>query len=386
MPAFRARFLDGIDLISKEAWNDLAGTGYPFLRHEFLEALESSGSAGPDTGWTPQHFTLYDERGTLVAIAPCYLKDHSFGEYVFDWAWADAYHRYRLDYYPKLITAIPFTPSTGPRLIIGEDQRSAAVYRQSLDAILDRCRRRGISSWHLLFPPESFREAIAGTLQDAGLLERIGVQYHWFNRDFGSFADYLGAMTSRKRKNIRRERERVAEQGITFQHVGGAAMTAHLLDIFYLFYHATYFKRGGQGYLNRRFFEVLLHSMPETLLFIFAYRAGEPVAVALNFRGADTLYGRYWGCLESYKHLHFETCYYQGIEYSIAHGLHHFDAGAQGEHKIQRGFEPISTHSYHWIAHPGFRGAIEDFLAEERTHMRAFREEASLRLPFKQAQ
>ncbi len=379
------RFHDRLQSIPKDDWNRIAGIEYPFLRYEFLAALEESGSVAPAEGWIPRHLALTDANGTLAAIAPCYEKDHSFGEYVFDRAWADAYHRHRIAYYPKLLTAVPFTPSVGPRLKFAPDCAGVESVRQCIDSILAYCAEEEFSSWHLLFPEPKLLDLMEESGCRDQLLYRIGVQYHWYNQGYGSFADYLQAMTSRKRKSIRRERQQVTEQGITFLHVDGAEITPAQLDDFYIFYHATYMKRGQQGYLNRHFFDLLTASMPENLLFVFAQLGDRRVAAAVFFRGGDTLYGRYWGCLDSYHQLHFETCYYQGITYCIEHQIAHFDAGAQGEHKIQRGFEPIATCSAHWIAHPAFRAAIGEFVQQEKGQILAYIDETKRYLPFKQS-
>ncbi len=385
MNSLKAQFIDNIQAIPKAQWNGLAGLDYPFMRHEFLAALEASGSVADETGWTPQHLTIYDDANNLAAIVPLYIKDHSYGEYVFDWAWANAYYQHGLDYYPKLLTAIPFTPCVGPRLLIDNAYESATMIEQCIHVLLEVCQQNSLSSWHLLFPQPNVVDVIDRIADKRHLMKRIGSQFHWYNQGYETFADYLGAMTSRKRKSIRKEREKVAQQGITFLHVPGTEMSDIRLEEFYIFYHATYMKRGQQGYLNRQFFALLIATMPENLLFVFAQQAGESVAAALFLTGGDTIYGRYWGCLAEYDQLHFETCYYQGIDYCIEQGLQHFDAGAQGEHKIQRGFEPIKTYSYHWIAHPGFRNAIDEFLVQEDAHICEYIAEAKALLPFKQA-
>lgn len=386
-----AHFCDQIQTISKDEWNALTGIDYPFLRYEFLAALEDSGSVSEETGWIPQHLALRNSEYELIALAPCYLKDHSYGEYVFDWSWANAYYEHRLEYYPKLLTAIPFTPSVGPRLSVRKDVALTNIHQLCIHAIIELCHRHELSSWHLLFPHSSLIEIIDAeiareNLPQLKLMKRVGMQFHWYNQGYSCFADYLGAMKSRKRKSIRKEREKVAQQGITFLHVGGEEISEAQLDDYYIFYHATYMKRGQHGYLNRSFFELLIETMPENLHFVFAQKNGRNVATALFLLGGDTLYGRYWGCLEEYDQLHFETCYYQGIDVCIEQNLSHFDAGAQGEHKIQRGFEPIATYSYHWIAHPAFRDAIQDFLDHEQAHIFEYIEDAKSYLPFKQTE
>ncbi len=378
------QFINHIHDVPLLEWNRIAGTDYPFMRYEFLAALEISGAVSPENGWTPKHLVAYNAAGKLVAIAPCYLKDHSYGEYVFDWPWANAYHENGLKYYPKLLIAIPFTPCAGPRFVVAPDQDVTTVTRQCLQAIIALGQQNHVSSWHLLFPHAALVEQLDQAQYEAGLMQRIGSQYHWYNDGYETFVDYLDAMTSRKRKTIRREREKVAAQGISFLRLSGEEISAKQLNDFYVFYHATYMKRGSYGYLNHDFFEQLVDTMPENLLFVFAQKEGESVASALFLLGGETIYGRYWGCLELYDQLHFETCYYQGIEYCIDRKLAHFDAGAQGEHKIQRGFKPIETYSYHWIAHPGFRDAIENYLQQESTHIREYIGQVQSSLPFKQ--
>ncbi len=380
------QFIDQIRDVPLLDWNRIAGTDYPFLRFEFLAALEISGVVSPENGWISKHLVAYNAAGKLVAIAPCYLKHHSYGEFVFDWSWANAYQVNQLEYYPKLLTAIPFTPCAGPRLVVApdQDQDVEVVTRQCLQAIIAFGQQNRVSSWHLLFPQVELAEQLDQVQNEIGLMQRIGSQYHWYNDGYETFGDYLDAMTSRKRKTIRREREKVAAQGITFLRISGEEISAVQLKDFYVFYHATYMKRGSYGYLNHGFFERLVDTMPENLLFIFARKEGEPVASALFLLGGETIYGRYWGCLELYDQLHFETCYYQGIEYCIDQKLAHFDAGAQGEHKIQRGFKPIETYSYHWIAHPGFRNAIKNHLQQENAYIREYIDQARLSLPYKQ--
>ncbi len=384
MSNLKAIFLNTIDDIPQRQWNRLAGETYPFLRYEFLRALEESGCATADSGWTPNHLTIRNTQGQLVAIAPAYLKEHSYGEYVFDWSWADAYQRNQIPYYPKLLTAIPFTPSVGPRLLIDPAYHTAETWDFYVQTMINFCLEQRLSSWHLLFPDEQTAEKLDDQTAAHSLLKRTGAQFHWYNDGYQTFADYLSHMKARKRNSIRKERAHVAAQGITFAHLSGREISPAQLNDFYTFYHATYMKRGQYGYLNRRFFELLVETMPDQLLFVLAEKEGETIAAALFFTDTDTLYGRYWGCLDEYKHLHFETCYYQGIDYCISQQLAHFDAGAQGEHKIQRGFRPIETCSYHWIAHPAFADAIGQFLAQERPHIQAYLVEAGGYLPFKQ--
>lgn len=376
-----ARFLSSITQITSAEWNHLSGTDYPFLRHEFLSALEQSGSSDADSGWQPCHLTVYRDN-TLVALMPLYLKSHSYGEYVFDWSWADAWRQQGLSYYPKLVTAIPFTPATGPRLCMAAEENRTQLLSAMLAAIEQFASQQQLSSWHLLFPEREDAETLAS--QGASL--RLASQFHWFNRGYTHFDDFLAGFNSRKRKNLRRERRRVAEQGISLQRREGEDITSTDWENFYRFYQTTYTKRSGHGgYLKREFFQQIGSAMPEHCVMILAYLDGIAIAGSLCFRSSDTLYGRYWGCDEELDCLHFEACYYQGIDYCIEQGLQRFDPGAQGEHKIQRGFEPVPTWSNHWISDPQFAQAIADFTRREVPHVEAYISQASGYLPFKQA-
>lgn len=377
---FSVQFLSGMDQVEGAEWNRLTGTGYPFLRYEFLAALESSGSVTQESGWQPQHMLIHRD-DQLVALMPLYIKDHSYGEYVFDWAWADAYHRNGIHYYPKLLTAVPFTPAGGPRLCLLSEELRPEITAVAVEKIKQLTDENGYSSWHLLFPQQDE----SAQFVQSGLCERNGCQYHWFNRGYRDFDDFLAHLSSRKRKNIKRERRRVAEQDIRLIRVTGREISERHLNIFYTFYQATYYKRAQRGYLTLNFFQQIHAAMPEQLMLVLAYREDQPVAAALCLTGEDTLYGRYWGCLEEYECLHFEACYYQGIEFCIERNIGKFDPGAQGEHKISRGFEPIATYSLHWIRHPGFRAAIEDFLDREKPGIDQYIEQASQQLPFRKA-
>jgi len=365
-----------IDSIGAERWNALCGSRYPFLRYEFLHALEASGSVSPAAGWHPLHLEL-SQAGETRLLMPLYLKTHSWGEYVFDWPWAGAYEHQGLSYYPKLLTAIPFTPSTGPRY--GSHMSSAEALSLLSELLPSICEQAQASSWHGLFL----------TRQDAGalpepLLLRTGSQYHWFNRHYTDFEHFLDRFSSRKRKAVRRERKKVKDQGIRLERLTGKSISRDQLEQFYHFYQMTYLKRGRRGYLTPDFFHRVHQTMPEQLLLVLARKGDTPVAGALSLIGDDTLYGRYWGCMDEYDSLHFEACYYQGIEFCIERGLARFDPGAQGEHKIQRGFEPIPTWSAHWIAHPGFRAAISEFLDRETPAVQEQIHSLSALLPFKQ--
>ena len=379
---YQSAFLDSIHDISAAQWNALSGTDYPFLRHEFLAVMEDSGCTTTITGWQPHHLIIREEgkSGKALALLPLYLKTDSFGEYVFDWSWADAYHRHGLEYYPKLLSAIPYTPATGPRFCVKPHLDRNAVLAFMVDAIKAEAQRLNASGWHLLFP----QEEDSRVLETLGIRQRAGCQYHWFNHGYGDFDQLLASFSSRKRKNIRKERQRVSDAGIHFQVLEGADISLDQWRQFYLFYQSTYLVRGRNPYLNEDFFLGLSRLMPQQLVMVLAYREDACIAGALSFRSSDTLYGRYWGCSEEYQFLHFETCYYQGIDYCLQHGLKRFDSGAQGEHKIQRGFEPVSTWSNHWLAHEGFHAAIDQFLREESQHVERYIRHAGEYLPFRQ--
>ncbi|MDG9666161.1 GNAT family N-acetyltransferase [Hahella sp. CR1] len=383
MTALRAEFIDSIETVSPVQWNQLSGVDNPFIRYEFLHALETTGCVAEATGWRPQHILIRDAHDALVGAAPCYLKTHSYGEYVFDWAWADAYHRHGLEYYPKLLTAIPFTPSVGPRLLVSANTERERVSLAISHAMGERMHQTGASSWHLLFPDEATRKSLS---EDKSLLLRHGTQFHWLNEGYASFDDFLQALASRKRKNIRKERQAVLSQGIVFKVIEGPDVGESELEAFYDFYQLTYLKRGQRPYLSYAFFQRLIAVMPEQVFLILAQREQRYVAGALFLKNQSTLFGRYWGCTEEFNHLHFETCYYQGIDYCIAHNLLRFDAGAQGEHKLLRGFRPTPTYSLHRIEHPAFRQAIANFLDEEREGVSEYVRDANAHLPFKQAE
>lgn len=373
--------IDGIAEVDPVAWNDLTGDAYPFLRHEFLAAVEQSGAVCPASGWQPAHLLVTEGRQLLAAL-PMYLKQHSWGEYVFDQQWARAYQQHGLAYYPKLLTAVPFTPCPGPRWSIRADCDQQLLAELLVNFIKQFSETRSISSWHCLFPDASQMEQ----LRSIDLSVREGVQFQWFNRGYASFADFLQTLSADKRKMIKRERRRVAEQGISLQRVTGFEITDGQWQAFFRFYAMTYVKRGSEPYLNLAFFRQLAATMPEQLLLILAVKDDIYVGAALSFIGADTLYGRYWGCDEEYNALHFEACYYQGLDYCIEHGLDRFDSGAQGEHKIARGFQPVTTYSAHWLQHPGFAQAINQFLAHENRVVARYKDDAASYLPFKRTE
>ncbi|WP_417791307.1 GNAT family N-acetyltransferase [Stutzerimonas xanthomarina] len=354
----------------------LADNPQPFLRHAFLSALEDSGSVGGRTGWRPHHQVLSDAQGDVIAALPLYGKTNSNGEYVFDWAWADACHRAGIDYYPKLLCAVPFSPVTGARLL--GDRAAAARLLDQLTAELDA---QGHSSLHVNFT-EPDADAIFQNRD--GWLERIGCQFHWHNRGYRDFQDFLDALTSRKRKQLRKEREQVVGQGIEFEWREGHKVSEAEWDFVYACYANTYHVRGQAPYLTRSFFSLLAERMPEAIRVVLACQSGRPVAMAFSLIGAGELYGRYWGSLADFDRLHFETCFYQGIDQAIAAGLSRFDAGAQGEHKLIRGFEPVITRSWHYLEHPGLRAAVSEFLQQERLGVMRYTEAARDALPYRQ--
>lgn len=359
-------------------WDRLVAADNPFLKHGFLSALELSGSVGPRTGWTPAHQLVFEANGKLSAALPAYLKTHSFGEYVFDHGWADACERAGIDYYPKLLAGIPFSPVTGPRLL-GEPQ----IISQVLDNLTQALDSQGLSSLHINFTDAAADAQMRGR---EGWLERLGCQYHWRNREYRDFQDFLDALNSRKRKQIRKEREQVARQGIEFEWREGHQLSEAEWDFVYLCYANTYHIRGRPPYLTRIFFSLLAEKMPQAIRVVIAKQGTQPVAMAFSLIGGDSFYGRYWGCLAEYDRLHFETCFYQGMDYAIANGLQHFDAGAQGEHKLIRGFEPVITRSWHYLNHPGLRDAVARFLDEEREGVSRYAQEARSLLPYRQTE
>ncbi len=373
----RIQVHENIDDIDAGEWNALAGDN-PFLRHEFLAALERSGSACPATGWQALHLTCRDDTGALLGALPLYLKSHSYGEFVFDWAWADAYQRHGLSYYPKLLSAVPFSPVPGPRLLIAPQADAAAVRATLAEHALGLAQELDVSSLHCLFPMEEELSA----WNHAGLLTRRDCQFHWHDRGYSDFEHFLESFTADKRKKVHRERRRIAETGITLRAVEGKELDATLMDALYRFYTATYAKRGRKSYFTHAFFDEVRRSMPECLVAIFAFLDEAPVAAAICFRGGDTLYGRHWGSEQEFHSLHFETCYYQGIEYCLRNGLKHFNPGTQGEHKISRGFEPTYTYSTHWLARPEFHAAIDEFLRREQHQVTAYFHETEAHLPF----
>ena len=365
--------------IAAADWNALAGQGNPFLRHDFLLALEESGCASAKSGWMPQHLVIENGAGKPVAVTPMYLKSHSYGEYVFDWAWADAYQRAGLAYYPKLVSAVPFTPATGQRVLSGNSSQEPQLVRTLAEAAKSLAHERGASSVHWLFVPETQLKELV----DASYLQRTGFQYHWQNNGYQDFEHFLHDFSSAKRKKIRRERRFVEEQGVSMHVVPGVEATTDDWDQFFKFYRATILNHGAIAYLTRDFFQRIGETMPEQVVLIFARHGNQTVAGALNLRGSDALFGRYWGSDRHFHSLHFETCYYTAIDYCITNGIARFEAGAQGSHKLSRGFMPTPTWSAHWLQHSEFSDAISRYLQQEHNGIEYQMNELSEHTPFK---
>ena len=371
--------IDDITTVDSTEWNELSGTDSPFLRHEFLGALEATGCVGPGTGWHPCHVVLRDDGDRLVGAMPLYVKTNSWGEFVFDFAWADAYRQAGLQYYPKLVSAIPFTPTTGRRTLTAADRDTGEIIGELLGAARVHAQKLGLSSLHVLFPTNAEADACARD----GLLIRKDCQFHWHNRGYSGFDDFLGELTSAKRKKLRRERRRIAEAGIEFRIVTGAELTGPDWDALMPLYASSFWRRGREPYLGRAFFEEVARVLPNRLVVVIAMHAREPIATAICFRGDDTLYGRYWGSSGRYHSLHFETCYYQGIDYCIENGLARFEPGTQGEHKIARGFVPVETWSAHWLSHPQFNAAIDDYIGRERDYIDDYIDAVNAHVPYR---
>ncbi|MFO1186803.1 MAG: GNAT family N-acetyltransferase [Alphaproteobacteria bacterium] len=382
MSSVAVRVLTGLREVSPDTWDALAnpdpGRFNPFVSHAFLFALEESQSATPEAGWTPQHLVIAGKNG-LAAAMPLYRKSHSLGEYVFDHGWANAYAQAGGRYYPKLQCAVPFTPVTGPRLLVGTGDRSEGFERALVAGAQELARRSGASSLHITVPTGGEWQRLGS----AGLLQRTDQQFVWENRGYQTFDDFLADLASRKRKAIRREREEVRGAGIEIAQVTGRDLTEKHWDDFFAFYMETGSRKWGSPYLTRAFFSLVGERMRERILLILALREGRVIGGALNFIGGDTLFGRYWGAREHHPFLHFEVCYYQAIEYAIAHGLKCVEAGAQGEHKLARGYLPKCTYSLHWIADPGFAAAVARYLKEERRAVAEQIDELSQAGPFK---
>lgn len=376
LPPLTAQITPGIAELETRAWDALTG-GSCCVSHAMLSSLEDSGSVGAGTGWHPQHLSLRED-DALVAAMPLYQKTHSYGEYVFDWAWADAYQRHGLAYYPKWLSAVPFTPVPGPRLLAGNAAHMAALARAARMLAEDS----GLSSMHVLLP----REAEARTLAEAGFMLRSGVQFHWHNRGYACFEDFLASLNHSKRKKIRQERRRAAEHGLRYEWLDGHQAEDADWRFFHHCYATTYALHRSTPYLTPAFFPLLAERMPDNVRLLLARRDGQPVAGAFYLLDGEALYGRYWGATESLPFLHFELCYYQAIEHCITHGIARFEGGAQGEHKLSRGLEPVVTYSAHWLRDERFADAVEHFLAREREGIGFYLDELDDRSPFRRAQ
>ena len=368
-----------INSISEEQWNKLNTQNFPFTNYRFLVALENSGVASKKTGWEAQHLLVLD-KGNIIAAMPSYLKQHSYGEYVFDFQWAEAYQHTGFDYYPKLVSAIPFSPVTGPRLLIHPDYNQTDIIAFIIEQTKNIISNAAYSSWHCLFLNKEQSDLFSAH----ELVQRRAVHFKWFNKGYSSFNDFLSTCNSRHRKNIRKERRKIEEQGIQLRQIEGSDISDNEWQHFYQFYQATYLKRSGHGgYLNPEFFIQLKCHLKEHIVLILATKNEHMLGAALYFKDEKSLYGRYWGSLSEDEFLHFEACYYQGIEYCIRHNLSSFDPGVQGEHKLQRGFEPYFTYSNHWLSHPEFHHAIKQFLIDESPFIEQYFSYTQSRLPFK---
>ncbi|MDX3929666.1 MAG: GNAT family N-acetyltransferase [Shinella sp.] len=373
--------------ISPAEWSCLSGAAKdqsgiphnPFVSHAFLSAMEESGSATAETGWLGQHLLLESEGGRLLGALPAYLKNHSQGEYVFDHGWADAFERAGGRYYPKLQSSIPFTPATGPRLLFRTGTNSQATQCGLAAGLKELALRHNVSSAHVTFAPE----AEMAVLEDAGFLHRTDQQFHFLNQGYGSHEDFLETLASRKRKALRKERRAAVEHGITIDWLTGGDLTEAIWDQFFAFYMDTGGRKWGRPYLTRRFYSLIGERMADDILLVMAKRAGRYIAGAINFIGGDALFGRHWGCIEDHPFLHFEVCYHQAIDFAIAKGLKRVEAGAQGEHKLARGYMPVTTHSAHFIAHPGLRRAVADYLERERLEVEEAGEYLAEHSPFR---
>jgi uncharacterized protein len=376
-PELTVRIASSVGAFDAGEWDALGGTDNPFISHAFLTAMEDSGSVGPGTGWEPAPICITADDGTLLAAMPAYAKGHSQGEYVFDHSWADAWHRAGGRYYPKLQIAAPFTPATGPRLLLS-DPALAPHLLKGAEAV---CLQKKLSSAHATF----IDPAQLPLFEEAGWGLRADIQFHWFNRGYATFDDFLGALSSRKRKDLRKERA-AAVEGLTIRHLTGPGIREEHWDAFWVFYQDTGARKWGSPYLTREAFSLLGQRMGERIVLLLAYDGATPIAGALNFVGRDALYGRYWGCTREVRFLHFELCYYQAIDIAIQRGLSRVEAGAQGGHKLARGYEPVQTWSAHWIADPGFRSAVADFLERERAGVASDQLYLGGRTPFRKGE
>ena len=376
------KFNNSISSIDKENWNKLIpDNDYPFLKYEFLELLEKTNCVGKNTGWHPAHISI-EENSEILGAMPLYIKTDSSGEFVFDYSWANAFYQHGLDYYPKLVSSIPFTPATGPRILHQDKESADKIFSLILSGVKKLSEENNISSWHVLFPEEKD----IGVFSEKSLSVRKNAQFIWFNENFNTFDDFVDTFRSRHRKNVKKEREKVLNQGIDIQTFSGTDLNQELMMQFYEFYLSTNLKRSGHfGYLTKEFFEGCLDTINENIVLVLAKdtKSDSLVGGSMFFKDKENLYGRYWGCSAEYDCLHFECCYYQGIEFAIKNKLNKFDPGVQGEHKIKRGFKPTITYSAHWISEPNFKDAIENFVNNEEQHINAYVKATSKYLPFK---
>jgi len=383
---YKISIIGSLEEVSAQEWNALAGDDYPFTRHEFLVALERHNCVGEKYGWIPQHILIREanqQSAQLVGAVPMYLKDNSYGEFVFDWAWAEAYTRSGIEYYPKLVVAIPYTPATGPRMLVNTDP-AYAENKSEIESLLIRtaiqhAKENDISSLHWLFPDNKATQQ----LELHGLLRRIDCQFQWENNAYTDFDDFLATFNSQKRKKVKRERRQVSEADVQIEIFKGADISDKLWEHFHYFYQIPFYLKSGTPTLSLDFFKEIGKTMPDNVVLMMASHAGRYVAAAFNFCGKDTLYGRHWGSDQTFHSLHFELCYYRGIDFCIKHGLSRFEPGAQGEHKISRGFLPTPTYSAHWLSHPQFRSAIEDFLGRETSAVQHYIGSLKAHSPYK---
>jgi predicted N-acyltransferase len=374
------RIIESIDELEPSAWNELTDSTYPFIRHEFLSALEATGCASESTGWLPNHLICESATGELLGAMPLYLKSNSYGEFVFDFSWANAYQQAGLSYYPKLVSAIPFTPATGPRILVPKNHEHATAIQGRLIAdCIETATDKNYSSWHVLMPDSDNIEL----LKNRGLLIRKDCQFHWHNNDYLDFDDFLATFTAKKRKKVKRERRRMTEQNIHFEVRSGSELeTSDWAKIMPLYRH-TFLRRGREPYLGQDFFSEIAKRLPNSLVVFMGFQETELVSVAICFRSETALYGRYWGANEFIDSLHFETCYYQGIDYCIKHGLELYEPGTQGEHKISRGFVPAETWSAHWLLEPRFATAVDEYLERERDYIDEYIDSVGNHIPYR---
>jgi predicted N-acyltransferase len=384
---FTLRVCEGIGAFTQAEWSGLSGASRdapdynPFLSHAFLSALEDSGCVARKAGWLPQFLRLEDDSGALIGAVPCYLKSHSQGEYVFDHGWADAFERAGGRYYPKLQASIPFTPATGPRLLVARDWDGDTVRAALANGLRQLTSQLGVSSAHSTFVNETDLPAFT----DAGFLHRIDQQFHFFNEGYTTYDDFLETLASRKRKALKKERRDALADGISIERLTGSQLTREVWDTFFAFYMDTGSRKWGRPYLNRKFYALIGERMPDDIMLVMARRDGRYIAGAINFIGSDRLFGRHWGCIEDHRFLHFEVCYHQAIDFAIERKLHVVEAGAQGEHKLARGYLPVTTHSVHYLAHEGLRRAINDFLRREREEVALMSHVLNEHTPFKKS-